>query len=1064
MTMTKEVTDEEHETETSWHHREDKLALLEVFVVNDDDEAADEEELWELERAQNDDSEAEEQITTPLLTGYYNSRLPIPKLLSEKDGTSEDHSELINLNSATTSTSTTAPDEADQSCLGARAAETRSPSRLCEDPARPRPEADDKPPAGGGALYSSSSSCTTKSRRVVAKHRFSCGSQSGASCLLLVVTTAVVILCSLTFFLPGGGGVVSYLLGFCAGPQDCVELQGTQQASSTRPGESSSGRISARAPAEEKSVGSRDYERSVRGAAGAADHRVKHEEYNKRAQIDNPQQAFLQHSKHASLQHSKHDTHLLQYRYPQLRRDVRVQEQGKKVDFYGTAQPQIDGSLRVMEDPKEENEEEQNSDVLTEMEDPDSEPLHQNQDFQELQRGALTTTAQSSFAQSSFLDKEFGGCGGGGEITCPGPDVDLKGVDCPLSAGHTPSVPDMGGLGGGSVVAAAAVPGADGGVDGAGVFGGDLGGGGGGDAVRGVVGDIGGHHVLGPSAEGVVGDAGAGSDALRSAAEVLHDVYLLGPSSDIDIGGGTTHLAERVGGAVDRAAQIRENAQEAAALVGVYFGAEMVEHALTEGLVESRTQAHLKQKALKDDQGRQRAFKTFKEPVEIFASMELAALNPDLVDENAKGRTLEEFFPAVFAFLRQEGTERIYLWAGVVHDSATPQQLQEQKNFNIEIALAKDGEKEKHDLFERVADGIASAVVQTSSAGEQEDVVTSFLKNDPNGQMFVADVLGDWVSPDKNCKTNRESCPEHLTPPGPQVMALLRLVELVLARLLMAGDLAELRKAMGFKDDVTDDIMIAYITKVYDTWRWTKDTDHSASLETTPPGARGKRKEHMSQLTHAALVQFETDFAEEIGRKKMTKAQLCQEQIHDFLVSVGVKEQDAGQQSLPVPPQTPAPALPRDVGRRDVVEKPLRLPGAPPAANRASPSAAAADRPAPPDNDGAKPAGGPRGTTPRGPPDQLHGAQRSTGGGSAALMPEAGLVGGGGAGAAASASRPGGEGARPTPAAATPGAGGVAAGIRPSQSASVNPAPAAPQNNVSRTSTGAQKQTDSKCC
>ncbi|CAD7964764.1 unnamed protein product [Amoebophrya sp. A120] len=1022
MTMTKEVTDEEHETETSWHHREDKLTLLEVFVVKDDDEAVDEEELiGELQRAQNEDSETES--TTPLLTGYYNSRLSTPKLLSEKDGTStsEDHPEVINLNSTTTSSSTTAPDEADQS-LGACTAETRSPSRLCEDPARARAADDDKPPASS-SLYSScclrrffscfqanrtsppsrqsnpqrsalrsgnfipeqkesthserggnhlrltrSTSSTIKSRLVLAKHRScSCSWRGVSTCLLLVVTTAVAILCSLAFVLLGGAGVVSYLVGCCAGQQDCVEQDmwcgggfsdtmshlaqhlfqlhdstGLELATTNNavavatPGADGVDRAaSTSACADGHDCAGHDNMSSptIASRAWRAQGDVMYKyDYGRAQDESDPQQAFLQHRKHprkprmgrpAVLRHGAyHDarTHvgLGLAPGPASRSTKNKRQDDEFLDEVEGGPPHKFGEISR-------ERQHQGASGLVELEDhPDrtsrSELLHQNQgDSRDLQRGlgaAAEVHQPPAVAQSSVMQKQklrfF-------EVIIVLP---FQFVGVFLEAGGAAAEAGV------QIAAAAVEAGAEGAAHGLS------------DMVQGFgssIGDAGLHEHAhgfgdsflpadgGPSA-GTAGGDGAtdiwtmqGISNLSGADRLLPD--MMGPSPPV-------HLPGDVGEQVERARQVRDQAEQLAivaglGVVGVGVGAAVasqVHPLLHDGLGTT---------AARDDRSMVAQFGKYREAVEGIGSITLGrGRGNDLevrMGEQNEGPNLQSLFPEAFSFLLQEDTERIFVWASVVRDGASDAQLEEEKEHStIGSGLKKDPEGVGQ-IFREVEEEITRQVQEHATrpqdVGKKADFLTAVLQKHRTGQRFVAEVLGDWVGPGgSNCNNgaaSTSSCPVHLPPPGPQVLALLRVVKAVFAKLLkgQTKGLIEVGRqtlhqvGLGSAPQVSPEdakvqarMFLLLHHYVLQPLMWTKDKrGNKPGVDVFGgPGATSPRK--VSQLTYAALKQFKIEVQKE-KEHNVSASDLCEKQVQNFLRIVSV---DTPSRLTPPPPATPA--------------------------------------------------------------------------------------------------------------------------------------------------------------
>ncbi|CAD7964760.1 unnamed protein product [Amoebophrya sp. A120] len=765
MTMTKEVTDEMHETETRLHHR-DEVALLEVFVVKDD-ETADDERLWELQRAQNEDSEAE--ITAPLLTGlYYNSRLSTAEFLSEKDEVDVDRPELMNLNTRTTSTT---PDEADQS-LGASTAETRSPSRSLEDPARPRAAVDDdKPPTSlyasccprrffpcfranraspsrqskpqrGAPLRSrnflekrvemtnreqgkSSSSATTKSRIVAKHHSFTFSQIIGVSRLLLVVAT-VVILCSLAFLLLGGGRGVLFRLGFCNG----------------------------------------GVEQEIRFGGGFSE----------------------------TVCHLSQHLHL----------------------------------------------------------------LHLRTGFE----SATTNTAAAVAASANPV-----GVDAVSSLDC------ADGHDC---IGHDMLFQREENRFPGETEQASSAPGAR---------------------------SSGPMKTFAPAEEQSGGTRDESRSALREAEGLDrkqrqdHEYYNAHDGNPLQEQAFLQHSKH--------ASQHSSSKKRNHSPMDKYVLARLLEQY---GSEDSTT-----------PEGQQK-FKDYQGSIEILANMKLRELNRQMQRVvccmSTAENTLQGYFPELFTFLRQKDTERIFLWASVVHDDAINRGLSPE---TLMSQLQSELLKQEHENFSLLFIGVGRQIVEAIKVevegGHQgqnkrnldnnHSSITSTLQNDDIGRPFVNEVLGNWLSPDHNCKISGQvetgkppaTCPVPLSAPGPQVLALFAVVEGVIERLIRDHDdeetLKRLHADLGLpaemyeKVDISVDVMFQGITQVFKT----EDiTDGSSTPNKENQEEPRPRRKKMSQLARAALEQFKAEANNGNTEKDLDKLQLCNQQLREFLSKVSMND------------------------------------------------------------------------------------------------------------------------------------------------------------------------------
>ncbi|CAD7964768.1 unnamed protein product [Amoebophrya sp. A120] len=301
-------------------------------------------------------------------------------------------------------------------------------------------------------------------------------------------------------------------------------------------------------------------------------------------------------------------------------------------------------------------------------------------------------------------------------------------------------------------------------------------------------------------------------------------------------------------------------------------------------------------------------------PVRVVAEM-LPGL-PVASNQNEQDRSLQSFFPEAFSFLLQEDTEQIFVWASAVRDGASDEQLEDEKvHSTIGSGLKKDS-GELSQIFLKVEDAITKQVQQESSAGT--NFLTSVLQHHQDGKMFVAKVLGGWVSSDHggNCElydaASTSSCPVHLPPPGPQVLALLRVVRAVFARLLKGqtaglnwlADAFQLPPATQAKRQ--EKMFLLLYPFVFEPLMWTKDKqgDKLPGVHVFGgPEGKPKRRRKVSQLTYAALQQFKVEAQE----KKTKPSDLCKEQVQNFLREVGVGTPQP-RSALPAPPPPAARA------------------------------------------------------------------------------------------------------------------------------------------------------------
>ncbi|CAD7964766.1 unnamed protein product [Amoebophrya sp. A120] len=307
------------------------------------------------------------------------------------------------------------------------------------------------------------------------------------------------------------------------------------------------------------------------------------------------------------------------------------------------------------------------------------------------------------------------------------------------------------------------------------------------------------------------------------------------------------------------------------------------------------------------DNPRLAAQTNIRDVIEILAELSLADMLPGDVTSlsPALGRKRsDEVFPNYFAFLREEGTERIFLWAAAIQASADEKQAAEIEAFtNPEEAFTP---KDKRDLFSAVADGIAAEVVRTGATSASDvrqaegprSSIASFLAVDPVGRKFVAEVLGDWLGPGANCRDKDSgACPvQHLPPPRPQAVALFRLTQEVLKKLqeedrdAVFQNLVDARMPDGAIGAVYGRAMI------YQKSHCVKGNDGRE-----PDGGRER-----SPLMRAAFAQFKREAQEEAadaGGRAPELETLLNAQVQEFLRQVGVgggvvlQEQDKKEQA-----------------------------------------------------------------------------------------------------------------------------------------------------------------------